>query len=73
MRVRLAVAAGVNRIFISVQENMAAGAHWINMGILFTNCKLLSINSESVPRGESKAGTYCYAKKDTHYKHLFIS
>ena len=55
MRVRLAVATLINSVFINVQANMAAGALPINMGILFTNRKLSSIHSESVPRTRSKA------------------
>ena len=42
---------------------MAAWARWINMGILFTNGKLPSIHSESVPRSRAKAVTYRYAEK----------
>ena len=34
------------------------------MGILFTNHKLPTIQSESVPRSRSKASTYSYAKKN---------
>ena len=49
MRVPLAVAVFVNSVFINGQENVAA-ARRINMGKLFTNNKLHSINSESVPR-----------------------
>ena len=39
MRVRLAVAALVNGVFINGQTNIAAGARLINMGVLFTNHK----------------------------------
>ena len=35
MRVRLAIAALVNSVFINVQANMAAAARRINMGIPF--------------------------------------
>ena len=63
MRVRLAVAALVNGVFIMGNENMAAGARGINMVIFFTNRKLPSIHSESVQRDGSKASPYCYAEK----------
>ena len=46
---RLGVAALVG-VFINGHENVAAGAH-----ILFTNSKLPSILSESVPRSGSEA------------------
>ena len=59
----VAVAALANSVFINVQTNMAAGARLINMGIFFTNRKLPSIHSESVPRSRSKASTYSYAEK----------
>ena len=42
MRVRLEVAALVNRVFLNMQANVAAGARCLNMGILFTNRKLPS-------------------------------
>ena len=42
---------------------MAVGARRINMGILFTNRKLPSIHSESVPRSRSKVSTYSYGEK----------
>ena len=64
MRVRLAVAALVNSVFTYVQANMAAEARWINMGILFTNRKLPSIHSESVPKIRSKPSTYSYTEKE---------
>ena len=51
----LEIAALVKIVFINVQANMAAGARPINMNILFTNHKLPSIHSESVPRSRSKA------------------
>ena len=50
MRVRLAVAALVNSIYISVQGSMAAGTRRIIMGIFFTSLKLAPTHSESVPR-----------------------
>ena len=43
MRVRLAVAALANRVFINRQVNMAAGTRQINIGILITNRKLFLI------------------------------
>ena len=55
MRVRLAIAALVNSVFINVKANMAAGTLQINMGILFTNGRLPSIHSESVTRSVSKS------------------
>ena len=63
MKVRLAVAALVNSVFINEPANTAVGTCQINMGILFTNSKLLSIHSESVPRSRSKVSKYSYAKK----------
>ena len=48
---------------------MAAGARRINMGILFTNHKLLSIHSESVPRSRSKASMYFTLEKSRVYKY----
>ena len=42
---------------------MAAGARRIDMDVIFTNGKLPSIRSESVPRSRSKTGTYSYAEK----------
>ena len=42
MRVRLAVAALVNSVYINGQANMAAGACRIKMGIPIANRKLLS-------------------------------
>ena len=59
----LAVGALVNGVFIIMPANMAAGARRINTSILFTNRKLPSIHSESVPRSSSKGCTYSYAKK----------
>ena len=55
MRVRLALAALVNSVFINGQANMAAVTRLINLGILFTNHKLSSIYSVSVPRSRSKS------------------
>ena len=63
MRVRLAVAALVNSVFINVQANMAAGASRINMDMLFTNRKLPSIHSESVATSRSKARAFSFAEK----------
>ena len=63
MRIQLEVAELVNSVFINVQESMAAGAGQMYIDILFTNCKLLSVHSESVPRSRSKANTFSYAKK----------
>ena len=63
MRVGLAVAALVNSVFIIVQANMAEGVLQINKQILFTNRKLPSIHSLSVPRSGSKANSYSYADK----------
>ena len=59
----LAVAPVVNSVFINVKANMTAQARRIKMGILFTNRKLPSIHSESVPRNRSKASKYSYAEK----------
>ena len=45
---------------------MAAGARRINIGILFTNRKLPSIHSESVPRSRPKlpkAVAFSYAER----------
>ena len=67
MRVRLAVAAVVNIDFINVQGNMAAGALKINMCVLFTNCKLLAVHSESIPRSRSKT-----AHSATPRKHFLV-
>ena len=53
-----AIAALVNSLFINVQANMVTGARLINMDIFFTNRKLRSIHSESVPRSRLKASTY---------------
>ena len=57
---------------------MAAGARRINTGILFTNCKLHSTHSASVPRSRSKAGAFTYTKKnlnksDACYQHVLLS
>ena len=46
-----------------VQTNMAAGARRINMDTLFTNRKLRSIHSVSVPRSRSNARAFSYAEK----------
>ena len=62
MRVRLAVAELVNSVFINGHANMVAGDRRVNMGIIYTNRKLLSIHSESVPRSTSKANTYSYVE-----------
>ena len=62
---RLAVAALVNSVFINVQADMAAGARRINICIFFTNHKLPSLHSESVPRSRSKVSTYSYPEKVT--------
>ena len=62
MMVRLAVAALVNSVFINVQAETAAGTRRINMGILFTNLKLLSIHSALVSRSRSKASAFSYAE-----------
>ena len=71
MKVRLAVAVLVNTVFITVQANMAAMASRINLGILFailfTNHKLPSIRSDSVPRSRSKAIAFMYAEKKRFY------
>ena len=74
MRVRLAIAAFVNSVFIRMhmQANMAAGACRINMSILFTNKKLPSLHSESIPRSRSKASTYSYAEKFDCQHFLFF-
>ena len=66
MTVRLAVAALVNGVFIKVQANMAARARRINMGILFTNRKLHSIHSESLPRSRSKGSAFSDAEKNRY-------
>ena len=68
MRVRLAVAALANNVFINMQANMAAGARQINMAILFTNRILYSIHSELAPRSRSNDSTYIYAEKKKHRK-----
>ena len=68
MRIRLAAAELVNSVFINVRANMAAGARRINMGILFTNRKLPTIQSESVPRSRSKASTYGHTEKNYQYQ-----
>ena len=47
-----------------MQANMEAGARRLNMGILFTNPKLLSVHFESAPRSESHTAT---PKKDLGY------
>ena len=60
MRVRLAVAALVNSVFVNRSANMTAGARRINMGIYFLP---IAIPSESVPRSISKASTHSYAEK----------
>ena len=44
MRVRSAVAALVNSIFINLVGNMAAGARRINVGITFTNYPQFTLN-----------------------------
>ena len=62
MRIQLAVAVHVYSVFINVQANMAADSRRINMGTLFTNSKLPSIHSESVPRIKSKASTFNYTE-----------
>ena len=62
MRIRLAVAAFVNSIFINVQANMAAVARRIDKGILFTNHKSPSIHSVSVPISRSKAIAFSLAE-----------
>ena len=36
------------------------------MCILFTNCKLRSLHSESGPRSRSKASAYSYTQKKEH-------
>ena len=61
--VQLAVAQLMNSVFINGQTKMAVGVYRINIGILFTNRKLLSIHSGSVPRLRSKADSYSYAEK----------
>ena len=60
MRVRLAVAALVNSVYINVQANMAAGGGAPNKhdNTFLTNRKLTSNYSESLPRRRSKAITY---------------
>ena len=63
MSVRLAIAALVNSVFINVKANMAEGPRRINMGILFPNSKLPSIQSVFVPRKQSKASTHSYPEK----------
>ena len=63
MRVRLALAALVNSVFINGQANMAAVTRRINLCILFTNHKLSSIHSVSVPRSRSKSIAISYAEK----------
>ena len=63
MRDLLVVAALVNSVFINGQGNMVAESRRINICILLTNHKLLSIDSESVPRRGSKASIYSYAEK----------
>ena len=64
MRVRLAVAAFVNSVFINVRANMATGTRRINMVLLtFTNHKLPTIHSASVLRNRSKAIAFSYSDK----------
>ena len=76
MRVLLVVAALVNRVFINVQANIAAGAYQVNMNIFFTYRKLPSIHSESVPRSRSKASTFsfifCYGGGGGGQKRLLV-
>ena len=55
MRIRLVVAKLVNSASINGQANIAAGARRINMSILLTNRKLLSVHSESVRSSSSEA------------------
>ena len=59
----ISVAELVNSVFINVQTNMAAGACQINMGMYFTNHKLPSLHSESVPRSRLKASTYSHDER----------
>ena len=64
MRVRLAVAALVISILKCASKYNGRGP--LNKhGILFTNHKLPSIHSESVPRSRSKASTYRVRRKIT--------
>ena len=62
MRVGLAVVALVNRVFVNVRANMAAGDLRINMGILLTNRNLPSVYSEQVGffKKEARRGQYHY-------------
>ena len=66
MRVRLAVAALENRVFINEQANMTPRACRVNMGIPFTHCKLPAIYSASLPRCWSKAIAFRYVEKNYH-------
>ena len=70
MTVQLAVATFVHTVFINVPANMEARARRINMCLLFTNRKLPSIHSESVPRSTSKTSTYSYAEIKKKLKHI---
>ena len=72
MRVRLGVAALANSVFINVHANKAALAHKINTCILFTNRKLPSIHSESVPQSSSKASTYSHAEINGCYRDISV-
>ena len=64
----LAAAALINSALINGQTNMAVWAHQINTNILFTNHKLFSIHSESVPRNKSKVRTFSFAEKGIKYR-----
>ena len=65
MRVRLAVAALENNVFINVQTNMAARTRYINMGILFLpiiNYLHFILNQKQEVC--QKGSTYSYAGKN---------
>ena len=62
MMVRLAVAALINRVFIIVKVNTAAG---INTGILFTNGKLPSIHPEPVSKSTYVKSQYIQLRRRT--------
>ena len=74
MRVRLAIAAITNRVFVIVQANMATGARRINMGIFFfANRKLPSIHSESVPRSRGQKPSHLDTHKNVGREKMVIS
>ena len=60
---QLPVATFVTSVFLNVQANIATGAQRKNTDILFTNFKLPTIHSESLPTSRSKASVKSYAEK----------